>query len=440
MPMIYKLLFFESLGCPKNRVDAEVMISKLLNNGWEMTNDPQTADLIVLNTCSFISDAREESISRFFELDSAKKKGAKIALTGCLPQLYPDLKKSLKEADFITGINDIGQIAELVSGNWENGYKSEIGKADYIYSSSDQRALTLSPFTAYLKIADGCDNCCSYCSIPAIRGSYRERSIEDIVSEAQNLVFSGVKELCIISQDTTKYGIKSGTSLLALLEDLNALPDNFKIRVMYLYPSGINKEFLKKIYRLKKVLPYFEIPVQHISDRVLSDMNRHYTKDVILELIRNIKEIFGDHYALRTTFISSYPTEKKEDHELLKKFIEEGHFDYAGAFRYSKEEFTRSSKLRVIPKDMAQSRFEEVEKITHESMERQLDRFVGMDMEILYEGIDPELKVPVGRGWHQAPEIDGITILTNIEKQKPGNYYKCRLISREGVDFIGEFV
>jgi len=440
MTMTYKLLFFESLGCPKNRVDAEVMISKLLNNGWEMTGDPHTADLIVLNTCSFISDAREESISRFFELNSAKKKGAKIALTGCLPQLYPDLKKSLKEADFITGINDIGQIAKVVSDNWENGYKPEIGKAEYIYSSFDQRALTLSPFTAYLKIADGCDNCCSYCSIPAIRGKYRERSIEDIVSEAQNLVFSGVKELCIISQDTTKYGIKSGTSLIELLSALNSLPGSFKIRVMYLYPSGIDSRFLKKVHDLKKVLPYFEIPVQHVSNPVLSDMNRHYTKDIVLKLINNIKNIFGDQYVLRTTFISSYPTEKKEDHELLKKFIEEGHFDYAGAFKYSKEEFTKSSKLRVIPKNIAQSRFEEIEKATHESMEKQLDRFVGMDMEILYEGIDPELKVPVGRGWHQAPEIDGITILTNIENQKPGNYYKCRLISRECVDFIGELI
>ncbi len=435
-----KFLFFESLGCPKNRVDSEVMISKLMDSGWIVTDSPEKADLIVLNTCSFINTAREESIARFFELNSAKKKEARIAVTGCLPQLYPELARDLHEADFITGINDILEISGIIEKYWEEGYKAKIGKASFIYSSFDSRALSLSPFTAYLKIADGCNNCCSYCSIPVIRGEYRERKPEDIISEAQDLVFSGVKEMVIISQDTSKYGINSGSSLKDLLSGLNSIPGDFRIRVMYLYPSGVDGDLLKKIHSLKKVLPYFEIPVQHVSSKVLKDMNRHYTKETVIELISNIRNIFGNRYALRTTFISSYPTEKKEDHEELRKFIEAGHFDYSGVFRYSKEEFSNSAKLRVINDKTAQSRFEEIEKASHISMEKRLDRFIGMEMDILYEGIDPELKVPTGRGWHQAPEIDGITIITNLENQKPGNYYKCRLVSREGIDFIGEII
>lgn len=435
-----KFLFFESLGCPKNRVDSEVMISKLMDSGWVVVDSPEKADLIVLNTCSFINTAREESIARFFELNSAKKKGAKIAVAGCLPQLYPDLAKDLHEADFITGINNISEISGIVDEFWEKGYKAKIGKASFIYSSFDSRALSLSPFTAYLKIADGCNNCCSYCSIPAIRGEYRERKPEDIISEAQDLVFSGVKEIVIISQDTSKYGINSRSSLKDLLSGLNSIPGDFRIRVMYLYPSGVDENLLKQIHSLKKVLPYFEVPIQHVSRKVLKDMNRHYSQEDILKLVNDIKSIFGQKYALRTTFISSFPTERKEDHEELKKFIEAGYFDYSGVFRYSKEEFSNSAKLRVINDKTAQSRFEEIEKTSHISMERRLDRFVGMEMEILYEGIDPELKVPTGRGWHQAPEIDGITILTNIENQKPGSFLKCKLVSREGIDFIGEII
>ena len=435
-----KLLFFESLGCPKNRVDSEVMISGLLECGWSITDSPEKADLIVLNTCSFINTAREESIARFFELNSIKKNGAKIAVTGCLPQLYPELAENLHEADFITGINDIPQLSGIINENWSSGFKSRIEKASFLYSSFNSRALSLSPFTAYLKIADGCNNCCSYCSIPVIRGEYRERAPEDIISEAQDLVFSGVKEIVIISQDTSRYGIHSGSSLKDLLLGLNSIPGDFRIRVMYLYPSGVDEDLLKKIYSLKKVLPYFEIPVQHVSSKVLKDMNRHYSKEAVLKLINNIKLIFGQKYALRTTFISSFPTEKKEDHEELKKFIEASHFDYSGVFKYSKEEFSNSAKLRVINSKTAQSRFDEIEKASHISMEKRLDRFIGMEMDILYEGIDPELKVPTGRGWHQAPEIDGITILTNLENQKPGSFLKCKLVSREGIDFIGEIV
>lgn len=431
-----KKLFFESLGCPKNRVDSEIMIAGLIDGGWQITEDPKEADLIILNTCSFIADAREESVNRFFELHSALKKGARIGIAGCLPQLYPDLLKVLKEADFIAGIDDIANITAIA----DKGTGLEIKPSEFIYNSETGRVLTYSPYTAYVKIADGCENFCSYCSIPFIRGKYRERSVADIVKEVENLVANGVKEIVLISQDTTKFGSVNGSDLVELLEELNSIIGEFRIRLMYLYPSGITEKLLRTIKKLRKVVNYLEIPVQHISDKVLKGMNRPYLGDDVRKLTDLIKKIFKDEYALRTTFISSFPGETKEDHELLKSFIEEGHFDYSGAFKYSKEEFTKAGHMRSIPKKEARMRFAEIESSAHRAMEKRLDRFTGLEMEVLYEGIDPELKVPVGRGWHQAPEVDGITIITNVEKEKPGKHYKCRLISREGVDFIAEIL
>jgi len=431
-----KKLFFESLGCPKNRVDSEVMIAGLMNSGWVITADPGEADLIILNTCSFIADARDESVSRFFELHSSLKKGARIGVAGCLPQLYPDMKNMLNEADFVIGIDNIADISSIV----EKGSSLKIKPSEFIYNSGMERVLTYSPYTAYVKIADGCENFCSYCSIPFIRGKYRERSVSDIVSEVENLVANGVKEVVLISQDTTKFGFMNGSKLSELLKEINSVVGDFKIRVMYLYPGKVDRSLLETMKKLKKVVNYLEIPVQHISDTVLKEMNRTYSGNDVRKLINEIKDVFGDSYALRTTFISSFPAEKRKDHEFLKNFIESDHFDYSGAFRYSKEEVTIAGKMKSIPKIEADRRFAEIERSAHIAMEKRLDRFVGLEMEVLYEGLDPELNVPVGRGWHQAPEIDGITILTNVENQKPGKYYKCRLVSREGVDFIGEIL
>ena len=435
-----KNLFCCSLGCPKNRVDSEIVTAQFVDKGWEVAETPEKADLIILNTCSFINDAREESVNSFFELHSALKKEAKIAVMGCLPQLYPNLGEMLPEADFIFGVNDIPNVEKIVSENWKSGYKSKIGESKFLYNSSTGRVLTLSPWTAYLKIADGCNNFCSYCAIPQIRGRYRERPLKDILLEAENLIKTGVKEIVLIAQDTTQYGSKTNSSLKELIRSLNALKGNFRFRVMYLYPSGIDRELLETIRDSKKMYNYLEVPVQHISDTVLKAMNRRYSGHDIENLITLIKDVFGDDYLLRTTVISSFPSEKKDDHELLKTFIEKGYFDYIGAFKYSKEESSASFKMRAVPVKTADARFAEIEKAAHECMEKRLDRFVGQEVEVLYSGIDPELKVPVGRSWNQAPEIDGITIITNLENEKPGTLLKCRITSREGTDFIADIL
>jgi len=433
-------IFLETLGCPKNRVDSEVILSSFLNSGYELTDNESEADLIILNTCSFMLVAREESISRFFELDSTRKKGSKICIAGCLPQLYPNLAQMLPEADIIVGINDIPRLTRIVKENLKDEFLKPVGQPQFIVDSSFDRCLTLSPYTAYVKIADGCDNWCTYCSIPNIRGRYRERDSQDIVTEVTSLVKKGVKEIVLISQDTTKYGAQNKSSLAELLELIDNIPLKFKVRVMYFYLSRITEDLIKKMKKLKKVMPYFEIPIQHISSEVLAKMNRNYTVSDITKTIDLIKKVFGEDYILRTTFISSFPAEKQKDHDMLINFINENHFDLAGTFRYSKEEHTAAFKMRSIPTKTAEIRYLEIEKAVGEMMEKQLDRFVGIEIEILYEGIDTELKVPFGRGWLQAPEIDGITIITNIEDQKPGTYLKCLITAREGVDFVAEVV
>ena len=435
-----KTLFCCSLGCPKNRVDSEVVIAQFVDRGWKVAETSDKADLVILNTCSFINDAREESVNSFFELYAGLKKGAKIAVMGCLPQLYPDLGEMLPEADFIFGVNDLPNVAKIVSEHWNDGFRGKGGASEFLYTASMGRVLTYSPWTAYLKIADGCNNFCSYCSIPHIRGRYRERPLKDILAEAENLIKTGVREIVVIAQDTTQYGSKTGSSLKQLIRSLNALKGNFKFRVMYLYPSGIDRELLEIIRDSKKMHNYLEIPLQHVSDTVLKAMNRRYTGKDICSLIDMVKDVFGENYLLRTTVISSFPAEKKKDHELLKSFIEKGFFDYIGAFKYSKEESSASYKMRAVPAKTADIRFAEIEKAAHECMEKRLDRFIGSECEVIYEGIDPELGVPVGRCWNQAPEIDGITIITNLEDEKAGSCLKCRIVSREGTDFIADIL
>ena len=435
-----KKLFCCSLGCPKNRVDSEVVIAQFVDKGWEVVETSGKADLVILNTCSFINDAREESVNSFFELHASLKKGAKIAVMGCLPQLYPNLGDMLPEADFIFGVNDLPHVAKIVTEHWNDGFRGKSEASEFLYTASMGRVLTYSPWTAYLKIADGCNNFCSYCAIPHIRGRYRERQLKDILAEAENLIKTGVKEIVVIAQDTTQYGSKTNSSLKQLIRSLNALKGNFKFRVMYLYPSGIDRELLEIIRDSKKMHNYLEVPLQHVSGTVLKAMNRRYGEKDIYDLISMIKDVFGENYLLRTTVISSFPAEKKEDHELLKTFIEKGFFDYIGAFKYSKEESSASYKMRAVPAKTADARFAEIEKAAHECMEKRLDRFVGKEVEVLYEGIDPELKVPVGRSWNQAPEIDGITIITNLESEKAGTILKCRIVSREGTDFIADII
>jgi len=432
-----RTLYFESLGCPKNRVDTEVMLAALLGDGWRMVDDPAAADLIVLNTCAFIEDARKESLDRVFDLHAHRRKDSRLVLAGCLPQLYPDIAAKIPEADLVIGIEDIPHIAALVG----DGDPSPQITTDphFIATARHDRALTLSPYTSYIKIADGCDNRCSYCAIPLIRGAYRERPPRDILDEAQRLIDTGVKELTLIAQDTTAYGRDHDTTLAKLLVKLAKLPGEFRIRVMYLYPSGID-EALLDAFDNPKIIPYFEIPLQHADDTVLKAMRRRYRRRDIDRALNRIIQRFGDRAVIRTTFIAGFPGETAAQFEEMRRFIAGAPLDYIGAFGYSKEENTPAGKLRSHRRDTIAKRLALLQETAQATMEQRLARLVGTTTTVLYEEFDPESALATGRGKHQAPEIDGITILTNLEKERPGDLLTVRLTGRDGIDFTAEVV
>jgi len=432
-----RTLYFESLGCPKNRVDTEVMLAALMGDGWQVVDDPAAAELIVLNSCAFIEEARKETVDRLFDLHAHRRKGAKLVLAGCLPQLYPDIAAKIPEADLVIGIEDIPHIAALV-GDGDTAPQITTDP-HFIPTARHDRALTLSPYTAYIKIADGCDNRCSYCAIPLIRGAYRERPPRDILDEAARLIDTGVKELTLIAQDTTAYGRDNDTTLAKLLVKLAKLPGDFRIRVMYLYPSGIDAALLDA-FDHKKVLPYFEIPLQHASDPVLKAMHRRYRRRDIDRALESIFRRFGDRAILRTTFIAGFPGETAAQFEEMRRFIAEAPLDYIGAFGYSKEENTPAGKLRSHRRNTITKRVALLQETAQATMEQRLSRLVGTTTTVLYEEFDAGCALATGRGKHQAPEIDGITILTNLEKERPGDLLTVRLTGRDGIDFTAEVV
>ncbi|HSA32938.1 MAG TPA: 30S ribosomal protein S12 methylthiotransferase RimO [bacterium] len=428
-------LYLESLGCPKNRVDSEVMLAALIADGWEVVDDPARADLILLNTCAFVEDARRETIERFFDLHRRRRKGARLAVAGCLPQRFPAISKALVEADIVLGLNDIPRIAELVGE--KRGVPRRIAAPDFLMTARQGRVATLSPHTAYLKIADGCDNRCAYCAIPLIRGVYRERSPRDILEEARRLIDGGVREIVLIAQDTTAYGRDHDTDLATLLRTLNRLPGEFLIRSLYLYPSGIDGRLLDA-FGGEKVIPYFEIPLQHVADRVLAAMGRRYRRADIERVTDSVLARFGERATLRTTLIAGFPGETAREFDEMTRFTADAPFDYVGVFGYSKEQGTPAGRLRSLPRRVIEERTALLRKAAETAMERRIDRFVGMETTVLYEGFDADSCLATGRSLQQAPEIDGVTILTNIDRERPGDLLPVRIVARDGVDLIAE--
>lgn len=430
-----KHLYLESLGCPKNRVDSEVMLAALIADGWDIVDEPARADLILLNTCAFVEDARRETIERFFDLHRRRKKGARLAVAGCLPQLFPAIAKELAEADIVLGLNDIPRVAELVGGT--GGAARRIGTPDFLMTARQERVATLSPYTAYLKIADGCDNRCAYCAIPLIRGAYRERSPRDILEEARRLIDGGVREIVLIAQDTTAYGRDHDTDLAALLKKLSRLPGEFLIRSLYLYPSGIDERLLDA-FGGEKVIPYFEIPLQQVNDRVLAAMGRRYRRADIERVTNSVIARFGDRATLRTTLIAGFPGETSREFEEMRRFVGDAPFDYIGVFGYSKETGTPAGRLRSLPRPLIDRRTALLREAAEAAMERRLDRFVGMRTMVLYEGFDAGSCLATGRALQQAPEIDGVTILTNVDRERPGEFLPARIVARDGIDLVAE--
>lgn len=439
-----------SLGCPKNLVDSETMLGLIHEENYEITNDPSEAEIIIVNTCGFIESAKEESINTILQMAEYKKSGSckYIIITGCLSQRYAEeLFNELPEADAIAGVevyDEIGSIIKRVM-NGERFIMLERSKPDVIYTSKETflpRILTTPSYTAYLKIAEGCDNCCSYCAIPKIRGPYRSKPIEQVLKEAKALADNGVKELIVVAQDTTRYGedLPGGKLLLAdLLKELNKIESLKWIRVMYCYPNNFTDELIETFASLDKVCKYVDLPLQHASNRLLASMNRYDTREEVETLLAKLrKRIPG--IVIRTTFIVGFPGETDADFEELKEFVEQQRFENAGVFAYSQEEGTVAGAMpNQIPDEIKQERYHELMALQAQISEEIHKDTEGQTLEVLVEGIEEDGSgLHYGRSYREAPDIDGLVFIENPGDIKPGCFVKVNILQGFTYESVGE--
>lgn len=439
-----------SLGCPKNLVDSETMLGLIHEENYEITNDPSEAEIIIVNTCGFIESAKEESINTILQMAEYKKSGSckYIIVTGCLSQRYAEeLFNELPEADAIAGVevyDEIGSIIKRVM-NGERFIMLERSKPDVIYTSKETflpRILTTPSYTAYLKIAEGCDNCCSYCAIPKIRGPYRSKPMEQVLKEAKALADNGVKELIVVAQDTTRYGedLPGGKLLLAdLLKELNKIESLKWIRVMYCYPNNFTDELIETFASLDKVCKYVDLPLQHASNRLLTSMNRYDTREEVETLLAKLrKRIPG--IVIRTTFIVGFPGETDADFEELKEFVEQQRFENAGVFAYSQEEGTVAGAMpNQIPDEIKQERYHELMALQAQISEEIHKDTEGQTLEVLVEGIEEDgSDLHYGRSYREAPDIDGLVFIENPGDIKPGCFVKVNILQGFTYESVGE--
>ena len=433
-----------SLGCPKNLVDSEVMLGIIEKYHIEITNDPEAAEIIIVNTCGFIESAKQESIDTILSMAAYKTEGCcrYLIVTGCLAQRYAqELFQDMPEVDAIVGTNvykDIAQVIERVMQGQRVLHLSETdfekinleGLQGNERNLPDPRKLTTPPYMAYLKIAEGCDNFCSFCAIPLIRGRYTSKPYEQIMAEARELVERGVKELIVIAQDTTRYGqdLYGKLRLAELLHDLNALPGLKWIRVLYSYPNTFTDELIEAYATLPKVCHYVDLPLQHASDRLLHAMRRRDKLSETEKLLKKLRERIPD-IVIRTTFIVGFPGETEEDFAILKEFVTEQKFENAGVFQYSQEENTVAATLpEQIPEETKQERYDELMAIqagisedVHRSME---DR----ELEVVVEGYESEEEnLVAARSYREAPDIDGSIFVENAPGLNPGDFIRVRI-------------
>ena len=441
---------FVSLGCSKNLIDTEMMIGIFKDNNFNIVNEPSKADVIVVNTCGFIESAKEEAINTILEMAEYKKTGkCKVLIaTGCLVERYKEeLEKAIPEVDILLKYSDYaeekGKSAEVFKETLKNIYtiieKSDNNKLENTELDFMNRVVTTGEQYAYLRIAEGCDNRCTYCAIPYIRGAFSSRKIEDIVKEAEILVASGRKELILIAQDTSKYGkdIYGEAKLAELLKELCKIKELKWIRFLYTYPEDITDELIQVVKENDKICKYFDIPIQHISDKVLKRMNRKCTGESIKNTIAKLrKEIPG--VVIRTTLMVGFPGETQEDFEELYNFVKETKFDKLGAFTYSKEDGTPAARLKEQIHPMTKkSRYNKIMKLQQEISKENEKKQLGKELEILIEDITPDKKYYLGRSYMDVPGIDGIAYVENTSKENLiGKYVKAKVVEVKEYDMI----
>lgn len=449
--MSQQKVHFISLGCPKNLVDSEIMAGTLLKDGYQVVDDAEGADTVIVNTCGFIEDSKQESIQKILEMSQLKEDGKikKVVVAGCLTQRYKtDLVEGLPEADLFVGSGEFQNISKILK-NHDQGDKTKtfFNLPTYLQESTTPRVNSQPKHRAYLKISEGCMKRCAFCAIPLIRGNLQSRTIENVVNEAKLLVAGGVKELIIISHDFTDYGFdlrrknpEAKESPLELLKALNEVEGVEWIRLLYLYPDGITDEMVDLIKNSKKLVKYFDMPLQHINNQVLKNMNRKMTREEITEALNKIRTNVPD-AVIRTQFIVGFPGETEEQFEELLEFVAEQQFDRVGCFKYSPEESTPGGRMAdQIDEETKERRHNALMEVQQNISREKHAAFIGRTVDVLVEGLSEETDLLLqGRTSQQAPEIDGV-VLINDGQANIGDIVKVRITESMEYDLIGEIV
>ena len=439
-----KLLFI-SLGCDKNLVDSEFMIGLLTQEGIELTDNEEDADIIIVNSCCFIGDAKEESINTILEMAEYRKHGKckSLIVTGCLAQRYQDeVLKEIPEVDAILGTNSYDSIFEAVKETLDHHKYQNLHTLEGLPSLNTKRVVTTGGHFAYLKISEGCNKNCTYCVIPSVRGRYRSVPMEELVAQARELVAGGVKELILVAQETTLYGVDlyGKKSLHLLLDELNKIDGLFWIRIMYCYPEEIYEELIDSIIRNKKVCHYLDLPIQHCNDDILKRMNRKTTKQDIIDMANHLRERIPD-ITLRTTLICGFPGETEEAHEELMQFVNDMEFDRLGAFTYSPEEGTRAFDMpNQIDEETKAEWQADVMELQEEVIFDKNKTLKGMETYAFIEGRVADENAYIGRTYRDAPNVDGYIFINTDEELMTGDIVKVKVVGAYEYDLIGEIL
>ena len=438
-----KLLFI-SLGCDKNLVDSEMMMGLLHDRGYEFTDNEEEADIIVINTCGFINDAKEESINTILEMAKYKENNLKaLIVAGCLVERYKnEILQELPEIDAIVGTTAFDKICDVVDDVLADKKHNELESINKMCRPDVKRIITTGGYYSYLKIAEGCDKHCTYCSIPMIRGAYRSVPMDELVKEAEYLADNGVKELIIVAQEITVYGkdLYGEKKLPELLHRFCKIPGIQWIRLLYCYPEEITDELIETIRTEKKICHYIDMPIQHASDKILKAMGRRTNNAELRNIISKLRKEIPD-ICLRTTLITGFPGETEEDHQILLDFIDEMEFDRLGVFTYSPEEDTKAASLdNQVDEEVKLCRKDEIMELQQEISMDKSERLVGKEIEVIIEGKASDEDVYVGRSYMDAPSVDGYVFINSEEELMSGDFAKVRIVKAMEYDLIGDLI
>lgn len=435
-----------SLGCPKNLVDSEVMLGLIREKNFTVTNDPADAEIIIVNTCGFIESAKEESINTILQMSEYKTQGScrYLIVTGCLSQRYADeLAQSIPEVDAFVGTECFTDISWVIEQVMDGKKVLHMTRNTAEQPVEMPRMLTTPEYMAYLKIAEGCDNCCSYCIIPKLRGPYTSRPYEAVMAEAKELAASGIKEIIVVAQDTTRYGedLYGKLMLPQLLQDLNDLEGIEWIRVMYCYPNNFTDELIEAFATLPKVCKYVDLPLQHASNSLLASMNRYDTKEQVEALLKKLRTSIPG-IVIRTTFIVGFPGETEANFEELKEFVDAQRFENAGVFKYSQEEGTVAGAMpNQIPEEVKENRYHELMALQAEISEELHQDLEGKELDVVIESFDEENpSLAVARSYREAPDIDGNIFVENADNLHIGEFAKVRILQGFTYELVAEQV